>query len=294
MSLKRLTDPELIASTKNALNLVREAETDVLRHFREIEDRNLWTEAGTLYAFLERTFSLTADQVYPRLQAMRLMRVVPELEQKLEAGQLSVTNVLKAHQVFKAESKQRQVTLDEKRDVLESLENTSTKEADKVLAERYPDSKKPIEKVKPVAPNQNLIQFYVDDETLNQIEELKAKFSHQIPSGKMEDLMKILIRQANRPAKPKKKSASVRKRSRYIPADVKRDMEKSRHQGCIYIDVSTGEKCGSKHFLQMDHIHEFSRGGVNDFQNLQWLCGFHNRHRFETGRSASGCEGLSK
>jgi hypothetical protein len=35
--------------------------------------------------------------------------------------------------------------------------------------------------------------------------------------------------------------------------------------------------------VQMDHIHEFSKGGSNAAENLQWLCGFHNRYRFETG-----------
>jgi 5-methylcytosine-specific restriction endonuclease McrA len=153
------------------------------------------------------------------------------------------------------------------------------------LAEKYPDSKKPVEKVKPVAKNQNLIQCYVDDETLAQIEDLKARYSHQMPSGKMSDLLKILVRNAHRQPKPRKR-VTIKTRSRHIPAEVKREMEKTRHLGCDHVDPETGERCGSKHFLQMDHIHEYSQGGLNEFHNLQWLCGFHNRHRFETSRGA--------
>jgi hypothetical protein len=286
MSLKHLSNQELITSTKRALQVMRESEVTVLRHFQEIEDRKLWVEAGSIYKYIALTFGLTDDQIYPRLQAMRLMRTIPEVEQRLEDGRLTVTNMLKAQQVFVAESKSRAVSLKEKREVVESLERSSTKQADKILAIKCPESKKPVEKVKPVAENRNLVQFYVDDETLKQIEDLKAKFSHQMPSGRMEDLIKILIGQATRQSKPRKR-VEIRTRSRYIPAEVKREMEKTRKEGCSHVDKITGRRCASKHFLQVDHIHEYGRGGSNETPNLQWLCGFHNRHRFETSREAS-------
>jgi hypothetical protein len=248
MKLKHLSNPELIASTKAALQIMREAEVSVLRHFQEIEERKLWVEAGSIYKYIALTFGLTNDQIYPRLQAMRLMRTSPEIEQKLEDGQLIVTNLVKAQQVFAAESKSRVVPLKEKLDVLTSLESSSTKEAEKLLAIKYPESKKPIEKIKPVAENRNLIQFYVDDETLKQIEELKAKFSHQMPSGKMGDLIKILIAQVNREPQPRK-PVQIKTRSRYIPAQVKREMEKTRQEGCSHVDKTTDQRCASKHFL---------------------------------------------
>jgi hypothetical protein len=137
-----------------------------------------------------------------------------------------------------------------------------------------------------VAENQNLIQFYVDDETLKAIEELKAKYSHQMPSGKMADLMKILIQHENRQPKPRKR-VTIKTRSRHIPSEVKCQMEKTRHLGCGHVDEASGQRCASKYFLQMDHIHEYSHGGVNEAYNLQWLCGFHNRYRFETRSTAS-------
>jgi hypothetical protein len=334
MSLKHLSDSELIVSTRSALGDLRAAEVHLLRHFAEIAERRLWTEAGSLYKFLAQEFNLTDDQVYSRLQAMRLVQALPELEVKLESGRLSITNALKAQRVFTSESKKRLISSDEKREVIASLENASTRKADRILATRYPESKLLPEKIKPVAENQNLIQFYVDDETLKHIEELKARFSHQMPSGKMEDLIKILIKKVNKPTKPRARQAqaeqgqnpgknaqtetqqrtltngpsltptqnlnsnriptsrpnpapttilSIKTRSRYISAVAKRELEKTRAKGCAHKDRSTGRLCGSTYFLQMDHIHEFCNGGSNAAENLQWLCGFHNRHRFETG-----------
>jgi hypothetical protein len=287
MNLNQLSNEQLIDSTERALQTMREAEVEVLRHFREIEMRRLWIHAGSLYKFISLSFHLTDDQIYPRLQAMRLMTAMPEVEQKLEDGQLSVTNALKAQRLFTAESKQRQVPTQEKREVLESLKNVSTRSADKVLAEKYPAVQTLPEKVRPVAKNQNLIQFYVDDETLKQMDALKAKYAHQMPSGKMEDLIKILIQTAHRQPQPRKR-IEIKTRSRHIPSEVKREMEKTRHEGCCYVDPNSGSRCGSQHFLQRDHIHEYSRGGLNLSHNLRWLCAFHNRNRGETGRDASG------
>lgn len=291
MSLKHLNNRELIESTKSALKAACEAEVEVLRHFQEIEARKLWTGSGSLYKYLGHMFVLTADQIYPRLQAMRLMRAIPEVEQKLELGDLSVTNALKAQQAFTAEAKQRLVSVEEKREVLESLSRASTKEADRLLAEKYPESKRPPEKIKPVGGNRNLIQFYVDDETLKEIEELKAKYSHQMPSGQMEDLIKIFIQKERREVRARKR-VTIKTRSRHIPAQVKRELEKTRHLGCDHVDETSGERCGLKHFLQLDHLHEYSQGGLNEAHNLHWLCGFHNRHRFKTRSGASRKSGL--
>jgi hypothetical protein len=213
-------------------------------------------------------------------------RAVPEVEKKIEEGALSVTNALKAQQAFTSESKERVVSLEEKRQVLDILSHASTKEADHFLARTYPETQKHPEKIKPLAQNQNLIQFYVDDDTLKQIEDLKAKYSHQMPSGKMEDLIKILIQHDNRQPKARKRM-TIKKRSRHIPAEVKRELEKTRHLGCDHLIEDGGQRCGSKHFLQLDHIHEYSRGGTNESQNLRWMCGFHNRHRFKTRSDAA-------
>jgi hypothetical protein len=66
MSLIHFSNQELITSTERALKISREAEVEVLRHFQEIEERRLWCDAGTLYKYIERTFNLTADQIYPQ------------------------------------------------------------------------------------------------------------------------------------------------------------------------------------------------------------------------------------
>jgi hypothetical protein len=51
---------------------------------------------------------------------------------------------------------------------------------------------------------------------------------------------------------------------------------------CSYVDRH-GKQCMSRRFLQIDHIHGWSLGGTHDPQNLQVICGIHNRIKFEQG-----------
>ena len=48
---------------------------------------------------------------------------------------------------------------------------------------------------------------------------------------------------------------------------------------CSYHDPHTGRKCGGRSFVQVDHIHPWSKGGENKLENLQLLCAEHNRRK---------------
>ncbi|MBX3018481.1 MAG: HNH endonuclease [Bdellovibrionaceae bacterium] len=52
-----------------------------------------------------------------------------------------------------------------------------------------------------------------------------------------------------------------------------------RPRGCGYVDLLTGKRCGSRCFLQIDHIHPVHAGGGNAPANLRALCSAHNRGR---------------
>ncbi|MBL7670145.1 MAG: HNH endonuclease, partial [Bdellovibrionaceae bacterium] len=41
--------------------------------------------------------------------------------------------------------------------------------------------------------------------------------------------------------------------------------------------------CGSKHFLQVDHVHPRFAGGGNEPFNLRPMCSSHNKFRYTAG-----------
>jgi len=64
----------------------------------------------------------------------------------------------------------------------------------------------------------------------------------------------------------------------------------NRDKCCQFKDPLTGEICGCKRFLQVDHIQPIWAGGTNDIENLQTMCAQHNqfKYRTESGQSSYG------
>ncbi len=69
------------------------------------------------------------------------------------------------------------------------------------------------------------------------------------------------------------------RRSRYIPATVKREVWCRDGGRCSYVDPHSGRRCGSRFLLELDHIVPFALGGSAEPGNLRVLCAAHNRFR---------------
>ena len=75
---------------------------------------------------------------------------------------------------------------------------------------------------------------------------------------------------------------STAKSGRSIPAEVKREVWRRDQGCCTYVDRHTGRHCGSRFFLEMDHIVPVALGGGAAPGNLRLRCAAH--HRFRHGR----------
>ena len=79
------------------------------------------------------------------------------------------------------------------------------------------------------------------------------------------------------------------RRSRYIPAPVRREVWRRDGGCCSYVDPHSGRRCGSRFLLELDHIVPFALGGSAEPGNLRLYCSAHNRFRHrEYGPPPSG------
>ena len=75
------------------------------------------------------------------------------------------------------------------------------------------------------------------------------------------------------------------RRSRYIPAPVRREVWRRDGGCCSYVDPCSGRRCGSRFLLEIDHIVPFALGGDAQPSNLRLHCSAHHRFRHrETDR----------
>ena len=69
------------------------------------------------------------------------------------------------------------------------------------------------------------------------------------------------------------------RRSRYIPAPVRREVWCRDGGCCSYVDPHSGRRCGSRFLLELDHIVPFALGGSAEPGNLRIHCSAHHRFR---------------
>ena len=108
MRLNLLKDQDLLSQIKRLVSDERLVLTKVLRHLREVEKRRLFSELGyqSLFEYAVKELQYSEGQASRRIQAMRLIRAVPQVEKKIEQGTLSLSNVAQA-QTFFAKLKRR-------------------------------------------------------------------------------------------------------------------------------------------------------------------------------------------
>src|SRR5690606_33510640 len=75
----------------------------------------------------------------------------------------------------------------------------------------------------------------------------------------------------NKALKPNNKTLTPKTRKAILQRD----------QVCQYRSAHTGKICGSRWHLQVDHKQPKWAGGNHDQENLQVLCGQHNRRKYQ-------------
>ena len=88
-----------------------------------------------MFEYAVKELGYSEDAAYRRINAMRLVKELPQLESKIADGTLSLSNIGTATQVFRAESKASgaPVLTERKLEMLVAIENKSRREAEAIV-----------------------------------------------------------------------------------------------------------------------------------------------------------------
>jgi 5-methylcytosine-specific restriction endonuclease McrA len=185
--LKNINDQVLIQQTTGLVRQERELLTQVLEHLCEIDRRRLFSSLGykSLFEFATKHLGYSEEAAYRRIQAMRLVQQLPEIEEKLEQGEVQLTHLSMAQKFFRkeAEAQNQPVSKEVKLELINKLVGTSVREAEKILIQQSscPQELKP-ERIKVVTAEHVEVRLNLSQETLDQIEVLKGWLAHKRPN----------------------------------------------------------------------------------------------------------------
>lgn len=283
-NLKLLSKSELILSTVAAVKTERLSTLQVLHHFCEIERRRLYLEKGysSLFDMAVKYFGFSASGAQRRIYSMRLIQDMPEAEIKIKNGELTLTTAASVQTYFKAS---KRLPKAERKEVLSSCLNKSSREVDKELASRQP-AKDKRDDIRYTDADRLRLSLNISEDLYEKLEKLK----HRWGVKKVEDVINRLadtelssstVSVADRGRESEKSVATLPApvvQTRYIPKVTRRIVAKrNQEKRCVYKDPITQTQCEESNKLQFDHIKPYSKGGPNLAENLRLMCGHHNR-----------------
>lgn len=300
MVIQKLSDNTLLDKVKGLDQREKEIVVEVIEYLKEIESRKLHLARGysSLFAFSTEFLSYSEAEAHIRIQAARLTQSLPEVKSLIEAGEISLSVAASAQSHFRKENLRRKeqgkplLNVQEKREVLELLSDSSRREAEHNLNIHFaqqskkslsfqvsPELEEKIERLLNLMAHRNfdrdigrMVELLVDAE----LEKYELKFetekSQNCSQGELASKLTIEPRHQNA-SKLGYRSVT---RKRYIPRKT-RTLVWAKYQGkCSYRDPLTGNACRSEHGIQFDHKLALARGGDHRPENLTLLCSAHN------------------
>ena len=172
MDLSKLKDAELLNQTQKLVEQERELLTQVLHHLCEVDRRKLYCDLGysSLFDYAVKELHYSEGQAGRRIQTMRLIKEIPEVENKIATGRLSLTNIAQAQSYFREAS----VKAPQKRQLLNQLENKSTREGQKLLLSLQPQGSLPKEKARQITVQHTEVRMVIDESLKNKLTQLRS------------------------------------------------------------------------------------------------------------------------
>lgn len=291
MNLKSISDQILLQKTKILAREERELLTHILQHLREIDCRKLFSALGfkSLHEYAVKELNYSDDQAARRISAMRLLREIPAIEEKIESGTLTLTHIGMAHTLFRKE----RLSPEQKLEVLNKIESTSTREAEKILVERHPEVILTPDRTRPVGRGKVEFRFLAEEDLVAKISQVRGLLAHTGHAGDMARLINkicdiaierlspalrkgrgaLSMTAANTGGAENEKS-SPQESLQFPAAPLKQrvTLPASVRQAVWQIAGGRCQSCGSNHALQVDHCRPRALGGSNELANLRLLC----------------------
>ena len=293
---KSLSDRELLRQTQELVQKERALLSEILQHLKEVERRKLYSDLGygSLFEYCLRELKYSEGQAGRRIQAMKLLRDLPqseqqEVEKKIESGALNLSNICQAQSFFNQVEKStpnRGLNIEQKLDVLKELEHRSARQGQAALLQKMQSAglgaSIPKERARVLSPDHSELRLVLSAELLAQLQEVRGLLGPKAIGMSWGELIEEMAKLSLTALKDKKfgkrrgaQSGASIAGTQSTPTLIKtkpRSISKGKRYRVWERDGGACVQCGGKENLQVDHIVPVAFGGGCEEENLRLLC----------------------
>jgi hypothetical protein len=195
MTYKHLSNFELERTLKSSVIEENKLKTQILHLLAEVERRRLYSkDHPSLYEYCVKVLKYSAASAQRRIDSMRAMKLIPELEQKIITGELNLSSISQAQSFFRQEAKiGKSYSIQAKKEVLGKLENKSSKECIKELITISPQSI-PQEKRRELTIDKTELKVVLNKDLISKLDKIKALMSHKNPNMTDQELIEVMAK----------------------------------------------------------------------------------------------------
>jgi hypothetical protein len=284
-SFSRRSDPRpgFGASTR-----YKTSEADLIEILQQVDQHRVYLEKGhsSLFAYVVQELGLSESVAYNLISVSRKAREVPELQQGLRDGTITLSNARKVAPVLNTENQG---------EWLKKAQDLSHRQLEKEIARVKPETLS-LEKVKYVTGSRTQLQVGLSERDLLELRRAQDLLCQA--RGRSVTLEEVIVtvtqeylkrqdpvERARRhrvkkgttsaPASIPSPSKNPKPRREFLPAAVLHEVHFRDQRRCAHVNAQ-GKRCNQTRWLEIHHIHPVSQGGLNTPDNLITLCSGHH------------------
>ena len=174
-----LSNDRLVSDLKSAVGREKTATLEVLEYLLEVERRKYYATCAysSLFEYVVQELGYSESQASERINSMRLMKDIPEVKEKLERGELSITTASQIQRFIRNEKRfaGEDLSGSEKGRLIDLCSNQSKREVERTLFAMQSDEAKieSAERTRWVSEEHAELKFLVSEGVLKKISDVK-------------------------------------------------------------------------------------------------------------------------
>lgn len=296
----KLSNFELETTLKNLVTQERKLLHVILEHIKEVDTRKLYLECAypSMYEYLVKELHYSGSAAMRRLEAARLLKIVPALSEKIQDGSLNLSQIGELSKAIKEKERatNTQVSPLQKKELVAMISGKTTHETQRDLAQALDIKIKQHDSKRTQQDESVRLEVTISKELFDKLNQCRDLASHQFtketdPSS-FAAIFEILANSYLKKQAPRKTENATsaldgnvttpkaeEKANKTLTPKTKIEIL-TRDKCCQYKDPVTGKMCGSTFLRQTDHKSSRWAGGNHAKRNLQILCAGHNQLKY--------------